>query len=144
MFAPLRTLISDQSVQPLWYMWSLSDDELKEFYRFSKRTAEITDQYDAIDIPSPTVVALAGAVYTAATKGVKAYASELISSTLRAPIVLEMSRKLGLGAVQARVAGGATVAALICISVLNFIAHKESVKAKRELAARGLLAYGDL
>lgn len=32
MFAPLRTLISDQSVQPLWYMWSLSDEELKEFY----------------------------------------------------------------------------------------------------------------
>jgi len=54
MVAPLRTLISDQSVQHLWYMWSLSDDELKEFYRFSKRTAEITDQYDAIDIPSPT------------------------------------------------------------------------------------------
>lgn len=142
--APLRTLISDQSVQRFWYMWSLSGEELKEFYRFSKRKAEITDQYDVIDLPSPTVATLAAAVYAIAEKGIKSYASEIVSTTLRAPIVQETSRKLGLGAVQAQTLGGTTVAALICISVVNFMAHKESDKARRELAARGLLAYSDL
>lgn len=144
MQAPLRTLISDQSVQRFWYMWSLSDDELKEFYRFSKRKAEITDQYDVIDLPDPTVATLAGAVYAVAEKGIKSYASDIISSTLKAPIVQETSRKLGLRAVHAEAAGATTVAAVICISVVNFMAHKESDKAKRELAARGLLAYSDL
>lgn len=142
--APLRTLISDQSVQRFWYMWSLSDEELKAFYRFSKRKAQVTDQYDVIDLPDPTVATLAAAVYAVAEKGIRAAASDIISSTLRAPIVQETAQKLGLGAAHAKAAGASTVAALICISVVNFMAHKESDKAKRELAVRGLLAYSDL
>ncbi|PCM43132.1 hypothetical protein [Marinobacter sp. ANT_B65] len=144
MMAPLRTLISDQSVQHFWYMWSLSDGELKEFYRFSKRKAEITDQYDVIDLPDPKVATLAAAVYALAEKGIKTYASEIISSTLRAPIVQQTSQKLGLSVAQAKIAGSTAVAALICVSVVNFMAHKESNMAKRELAARGLLVYSDL
>ncbi|WP_404365554.1 hypothetical protein [Marinobacter sp.] len=144
MIAPLRTLISDLSVQRYWYMWSLSDEELKEFYQFSRRKAEVTDQYDVIALPSPTVATLAGAVYAVADKGLRAHASNIVSSTLRAPIVQETARKLGLSTARAEVAGAIAVPTLICISVVNFMALKESGKARRELAARGLLAYSDL
>lgn len=142
--APLRTLMSDQSVQRFWYMWSLSDEELQDFYRLSRSKAAITDQYDMIDAPTPTIASLAVAVYAIAEKGIKSFASEIISATLRAPIVQETAKRLGLGAIQAQAIGGAAVAALICISVVNYMAHHESDKAKRELAARGLLAYDDL
>ncbi len=142
--APLRTLISDQSVQTYWYTWSLSDKELREFYQFSLRTAETTDQFDIIDLPTPTVATLAGAVYLIADKGVKAFASEIISSTLKAPIVQETAKKIGWGPALVEVAGAVAVSSLICVSVVNFMAHKQSENTKRELAARGLLAYSEI
>ncbi|PSF14373.1 hypothetical protein C7H09_00540 [Marinobacter fuscus] len=140
----LQTLVVDQSVQPYWYMWSLSDEELLEFFQFSKTTASITAQMNPVSVPNFTVGALAGAVYYTSKNGLRAQASQILEPFKESGLVKEIARRLGF---QNRIVSGIgmmSIPAIIVISGLNIMANKESEMAKRELAARGLLAYSDL
>ncbi len=140
----LYTLISDLSVQRYWYMWSLSDDELTEFFNFNNDVASITDQFNPISSKPATVATLAGGIYAISQQGAKGYASSTVASVLRSPLVTAVGRKFGLNRQGLKTLGGVGAASLIVISGVNIMARKNSDRAKRELAARGLLAYSDL
>jgi hypothetical protein len=140
----LRTLISDQSVQTYWYMWSLSDEELREFYDYNLSVTSATDQFNPIDSPPLTVATLAGGIYLVSRSGIKTSASSTVASLTKSPLVTATARKLGLGPGTVGTLSGLSVAALIVISGINIMAQKSSERAKRELTARGLLVYGEL
>ena len=140
----LMELVADQSVQPYWYMWSLSDEELLEFFEFSKNTVEVTDQFNPLAPPNLTVTTVASGVFILSKGGGRALASEALSSIKRSDLVTAVARRFGLGPATARSLGIAAIPALIVISGLNIMAKKDAEKAKRELAARGLLVYKDL
>jgi len=140
----LMGLVSDQSVQPYWYMWSLSDEEVQEFFTFSSSTTAITDQFNPLSSPKPTVATVAGAVYVIAKGGQRAVASKAASALKRSELVMAVARRFGMGPESVRALGIASIPALIVISGLNIMAKKEAAQAKRELAARGLLIYRDL
>lgn len=140
----LVSLVAYQSVQPLWYMWSLSDKELMEFYNFSKSKLEVTDQFNPIGVPEITVAGVAGAVYGMTRKGPQAYAREQISDLKSSDLVKEVAKRLGFGTKLAAGIGIASVPSIIVISGLNIMAKGEHDNARRELAARGLLVYSDL
>ncbi|NWO04473.1 MAG: hypothetical protein HLX50_01855 [Alteromonadaceae bacterium] len=140
----LQALIIDQSVQPYWYMWSLSDEELQEFFQFSKMKATITDQVNPMSVPSVTVGALAGAVYYTSKNGIRAQARQVLEPFKESGLTKEIARRLGFQNRMVSGIGLMSVPAIIVISGLNIMAKKESEMAKRELAARGLLAYSEL
>lgn len=140
----LMGLVADQSVQPFWYMWSLSDEELKDFFSFSQVTTEITRQFNPLASPELTVTTVASAILIMSRGGARALVSETLSSIRKSSLVLAVARRFGLGATTARTLGTAAVPALIVISGLNIMASKGSANARRELAARGLLVYEDL
>ncbi len=140
----LYTLISDLSVQRYWYMWSLSDYELLEFFNFNSDIAAVTDQFNPISSEPVTVATLAGGIYAVSQQGAKGYMSNTVSNVLRSPLVTAVGTKFGLSRQGLRILGGVGVASLIVISGINIMAKKSSDRARRELAARGLLAYSDL
>lgn len=140
----LQTLVTDQSVQPYWYMWSLSDEELQEFFQFSKTKATITDQMNPISVPNITVGALAGALYYTSKNGIRAQVGQILEPFKESGLTKEVARRLGFQNRMVSGIGLMSIPAIIVISGLNIMAKKESEKAKRELAARGLLAYSDL
>lgn len=140
----LMGLVSDQSVQPYWYMWSLSDEEVREFFTFSSNTVAITGQFNPLSAPEATAATVAGAVYVLSKGGPRAVASQAASALKRSELVMAVARRFGMGPEAAKVLGIAAVPALIVISGLNIMARKQSAQAKRELAARGLLVYSDL
>lgn len=142
--ARLMGLVSSQSVQPYWYMWSLSDEEVKEFFAYSSTTAAITDQFNPLSTPEATVATVAGAVYILGKGGPRAAASQAASSLKKSELVMAVARRFGLGPDAARALGVAAVPALIVISGLNIMAKKQAAQARKELAARGLLVYSDL
>lgn len=142
--ARLMNLVSDQSVQPYWYMWSLSDEEVKEFFTFSSTTAEVTGQFNPLSFPDLTAAAVATSVYVMANEGPRAVASRALSPLKKSELVMAVARRFGLGPEAVRALGVAAVPALIVISGLNIMAKRQAALAKRELAARGLLVYGDL
>ena len=140
----LMDLISDLSVQRFWYMWSLSDAELQEFFEFSSRKRDIAGQFNPLSFPEVTVTSVASWVYVSSRGGPRALASEALASLGKTELVEEVARKFGWAPKLARSAGITAVPTLIVLSGLNIMAKHESDKARRELAARGLLVYEDL
>lgn len=140
----LLELVADQSVQPYWFMWSLSDDELTEFFQFSTNTVDITDQFNPLSPPNLTVTTIASGVFLLSKSGGRALASEALSSVRKSNLVTAVARRFGFSPAATRAIGIAAIPALIVISGLNIMAKKDAERAKRELAARGLLVYRDL
>ncbi len=127
-------------------MWSLSDDELREFYEFSSAKATITEQFNPLPLEYPKVTAtsVASWVYITSRGGSGALASEALSSLKKSPLVLEVGRKFGWEPKLVRALGIFMIPSLVVISGLNIMAKREAANARKELAARGLLVYNDL
>lgn len=145
----LMGLVTGQIVQPYWYMWSLSDEELMEFFNFSQAKTSFTDPLSVGNLPDFSVGSLATALVVLSQKGpraaLKEQAREQIDALMKkSALVQEISKRLGFGGKLLSAIGIASIPTIIVISGLNIIARKESEVARRELAARGLLAYQDL
>ncbi|NWO08210.1 MAG: hypothetical protein HLX50_21625 [Alteromonadaceae bacterium] len=137
-------LVADQSVQQYWYMWSLSDQELLEFYNYSKWKRESTRQFNPLALPGVTVAGVAGAVYSMSSNGPRAYIRGEIESLKNTELVETVAERLGFAKKIASGIGVASIPAIIVISGLNIMAKGEHEKVRRELAARGLLVYSEL
>lgn len=137
-------LIGELSVQSRWYMWSLSDEELIEFFRFSRNKEQTTDQFNPLSLPDFTVGSVATGIFLMSQKGPRAFVSAQLKALKESELIRVVARKLGAGSQLAGTLGTLSVPAIIVISGLNIMAKNESAMAKKELAARGLLAYSEL
>lgn len=146
--AKLRELIVMQRVQPYWFMWSLSDEELQEFFEFNSSVASVTGHILPVSpeglVGGLTVAGVAATTYEVATHGAKTVASNRVRAVAGSPLVEAVARRLGVSTAGVAGAGYAAIPVAIVVAGLNVMAKKNSAKARRELAARGLLAYDDL
>lgn len=140
----LMGLITGQFVQPFWYMWSLSDEELMEFFRFSENTASITDQVNPLSLPNFTVGTVATSVLLMSQKGPRAAAQQYLDVLKQSELVKAVAKRLGFSNALVSALGVLSIPSLIVISGVNIMAKKQSEVARRELTARGLLVYSDL
>ncbi|UDL05816.1 hypothetical protein [Marinobacter sp. CA1] len=140
----LMGLIGDLSVQRFWYMWSLSDDELLEFFQFSKDKEKLTSQFSPLSLPDFTISSIATGVFLMSQKGPRAFVSAQLQALKESELVKEVAKRLGLSNRIVGALGAFSVPSLIVISGINIMAKKESEMARKELAARGLLAYSEL
>ncbi|WP_404363869.1 hypothetical protein [Marinobacter sp.] len=144
----LRELVVMQRVQPYWFMWSLNDEELRDFFDFNKTVAGVTGHI----LPSSpegivgglTAAGVASAAYEVATKGARAAASDRVRALAGSGLVEAVARRLGVSTRSVALAGYAAIPIAIVIAGLNVMSKNSSDKARRELSARGLLAYSDL
>lgn len=137
-----------QRVQPYWFMWSLSDDELQEFFDYNSTVADVTGHLLPVSpegiVGALTAAGVASSVYEVATKGAKAAANERVRAVAGSKLVEAVARRLGVPTDSVAGAGYAAIPIAIVVGGLNIMAKKNSGRARRELAARGLLAYEDL
>lgn len=146
--AKLRSLIVMQRVQPYWFMWSLSDAELRDFFDFNKSVANVTGQAlpgspESI-VGGLTAAGVATAAYEFATKGARAVATDRVRAVAGSGLVESVARRLGVSTAGVVNAGYAAIPIAIVVAGLNVMAKNSSDRARRELSARGLLAYEDL
>ncbi len=94
--ARLMGMVSDQSIQPYWYMWSLSDEELRNFFEFSEATVEITDQFNPLSLPGLTVTTVASGIFIMSKGGWRSLASNALNSISKSNLVTAMARRFGL------------------------------------------------
>lgn len=137
-------LVAQLSVQHLWYMWSLSDEELMEFFTFSQMKEQTTNQFNPLSLPDFTISSVAAGVFLMSQQGPRAFANAQLQALKESELVKEVARKLGLGNRLVGSLGALSVPSIIVISGLNIMAKKESAMARKELSARGLLAYSEL
>lgn len=141
----LMGLVTDLSVQHYWHLWSLSDDELREFFEFSQAKASSADQFNPLSVPDGlTVASVAAAILATSRKGPRAAVSEKVLTLKDSNLVREIAKRLGFGNKAVTALGVLSIPSILVISGLNIMAKKESEAARRELAARGLLAYSEL
>lgn len=143
-----RELIVMQRVQPFWFMWSLSDEELRDFFDFNSSVANVTDHVlpagaEGI-VGSLTVAGVASATYELASKGPRAVAVDRVRAVAGSNLVEAVARRLGVSTGSIARAGYVAIPIAVIVAGLNVMAKKSSDKARRELSARGLLAYDDL
>lgn len=144
----LRELVVMQRVQPYWFMWSLSDEELREFFEFNASVAKVTGHVvpsglDSI-VGGLTAAAVATTAYEVATKGAKSVARDRIRAVAGSGLVEAVARRLGVSSGSVIQTGYVAIPIAIVIAGLNVMAKNSSDRARRELSARGLLAYDDL
>lgn len=141
----LLGLIALQKVQKYWFMWSLSDEELWSFFEHSKLTETITGQFNNIAVPaSITAGGVASTIYQVSQHGVRGAAAETAKGLLDSPATKKVAKLITNNPEAARAIGGGAVACLLVITVLNAVASRQASTAKRELRARGLLAYSEM
>ena len=144
----LRSLIVLQRVQPIWFMWSFSDEELIHFFNFQRSIVNITDQMLPVNTDSIagglTVAGVATAAYQVAKHGTQTVATETVRTVAGSSLVEAVSRRLGVSTRAVTASGVAAIPIVITIAGFNLMAKNGSKRAHRELAARGLLAYNEL
>lgn len=103
-----------------------------------------TSQFNPLELPDVTVLGVAGAVYGMSKQGSREYARSKIESLIKTDLFEAVAERLGFSKRLAAGIGIASVPTIIVISGLNIMAKGEHDKARRELAARGLLVYSEL
>lgn len=141
----LRGFIALQRVQQYWFMWSLSDEELREFFDISEQVSNATGHFIPSEMPtSLTVAGAAAAVFEISKHGVRGAANNAARALSSSAMVEAVAAKFPATANIARALGYAAIPSFLVIGGLNIMARNNSSRAKRELAARNLLVYKDL
>jgi bacterioferritin-associated ferredoxin len=136
-------LVGELSRHHNLYAWSLTDEELRAYYESNKNMAEIFSAIGVGALSTPSVAAVAAAIYDAAKNGVKGQVRASVKATTTTPRVAEVAKRMGVGPQLTRGLGVATLAALAAMALLNTNASGNQKRAEKEQALRNLTHLED-
>lgn len=141
----LYGMAADIVANPSWFCWSLSDQELQEFFKQNKEMAEVLQDIGAPSLNQPlTAATLAGVLYTVSRKGLFGWVKSGVSATISSPKVAEAATTSGASTVTASAISGFAAVGFIMLGVLLVNAQSGEQQAKKELILRGLIRIKDL
>lgn len=134
----LYGVISNLSANPHWYCWSLTDQELREYYNVNKSFSGAIEALGLdIDVGC-SVSALAAGILAASKKGLRTTLAASIRSRLN----------MGLAASIGKPAGQYLAFSLAMVTVFAGVMHamtsESAQQGRRELMARGLLRLEEI
>lgn len=139
LFAHLYSIIGMLSVNPYWYCWSLTDDELRNHFKIND-TARSALSYIGYDLQGLiTASGLAGFLLAMYKKGTLNGAKAVAASATNYSLTQEIASTSK--ATQSTVKNAAFAAAVVTVfaSVLLATTTSSAKSAKKELILRGLL-----
>lgn len=134
-------LAAQQIAQPLWYAWSLTDEEVRELLEGSKDIMSFL-QLSGIVPASITAKDVANSILERSKKGLRTAISAKVDSSLN----MDISDKMASGKSSSIKATARAASAFITIMALLMYnsAKHDKRRAQEELLYRGLLKEGDL
>ncbi len=142
--ASLYGLVSQVVANPYWFSWSLSDQELREFFNTNSEVTDVMKMV-GIDMTIPvTVASVAGVLYVFSEKSVKdapRHLSKQFKGAITLTVVTKMGTNLGLNKQAAKRASAILV---LMISVIAYQTSSNAKSAQKELLRRGMLKMEDL
>ena len=129
-------LAAQQVAQPLWYAWSLTDEELRELLANSKITSSFLSVlgFSAVSTSIFTVQNASETLIDASKKGFKRAISDKAKSTLN----INLGNKIAKGS------GAAFAYVTIMATLLYHSAEHDKSRAIKELIRRGILRVSDV
>ncbi|WKE66206.1 hypothetical protein PVT67_02875 [Gallaecimonas kandeliae] len=116
-----------------------------EFFSFNSKVESATGQFNPLSFADINVANVALATYSVSRLGLagalKHSLAETANAVIKSDLLSAVAGKLGLSPAAL---GRASLAALVVISGINIMAKYSSEQAKKELLARGLLAYSEI
>ncbi|WP_010323827.1 hypothetical protein [Marinobacterium stanieri] len=145
----LRDIATLSAVQPYWFTWSLSDQELRDYYELNDSFKEALS-YIGFDTPHLTVAGLAGIIYQLlkkkSPKGSMQAAEKIIKERIGYKTGKEVAgivgKKLSPQLIRKGGLAGATVYILGAVMLAS--TKNSSEQAKKELLLRGLLKIDEV
>ncbi len=139
LFGHLFGLISLINANPYWYCWSLTDDELTQFFSVNDE-AKSALSYIGVDISGLiTVSGIAGALLAVHKNGVKGGLTSTAAQASNYALTKEVATTGKASGGLAKSAAIAAACVTIFASVLLAMTSTNAKNAKRELMLRGLL-----
>ncbi|AXX59595.1 hypothetical protein [Vibrio vulnificus] len=140
----MYSLVSQVVANPYWFSWSLSDNELREFFDTNKGVND-TLKVVGLEITVPlTVAGVAAFLYSANEKGLivtTQKASDQLKRAVTSSPVAQIGEKMGL---TKQVASRASAILVVMVSVIAYQTNLNAKDAQKELLRRGLLKADDL
>lgn len=147
----LYGIVGKITAMPYHYCWSLSDAELRAYFKSNDKSAKILGQL-GFDLPPVTVAGLAAFVYAGfkgqmagvVTSGIQAATVGTVKGLAHSNALVETARSAGLTKHVSATTGrllGCFVILVICFKAMADTSAKD---AKRELILRGLVDMEDL
>ncbi|MGY0614938.1 hypothetical protein [Vibrio sp. FJH11] len=142
--ASLYALVSQVVANSYWFSWSLSDNELREFFDTNKEVNDIL-KVVGIDITVPlTVAGVASFLFSASEKGLPDASQKALSQLKKAVTTSPVAQggvKLGL---TKQAASRVSAILVVMVSVIAYQTNSNAKDAQKELLRRGLLKADDL
>ncbi|WP_246616339.1 hypothetical protein [Thaumasiovibrio subtropicus] len=139
-FGKVQSIIAQVIAKPSWNPWSLSDQELRDFFSKNKDVSDFLSTWFVTLDGKLEAGFVAVAIYQISKGGVSSYLRDQASTH----IIEACLRKLRLSSQMTSFGGKAFFVAVILASVLKNFSDIEIKKAREELLNRGLLLPGDL
>lgn len=144
LFGHLYGLISLINANPYWYCWSLSDDELRQFFNVND-SAKSALSYIGVDVSGLiTVSGIAGALLAVYKGGAKTGLISTAAQTTNYTLTKDVATAGKAGSNVAKSAAVAAACVTIFASVLLAMTSTNAKNAKRELMLRGLLNMDEI
>ncbi len=94
LLAKLTPMTAMMTANPYWYSWSLSDDELRAYYKLNDRFARSVEML-GLDFGTLSAVALGGALLAASESGVKSAIINTAKQNSNANLAGAAAKKFG-------------------------------------------------
>lgn len=129
-------LAAQQIVQPYWYAWSLTDEELRELFHFSKDISKFLTILGLSSLGSSTISArsTSDTLLDISKKGLKSALLNKTKSTLN----MDLGQKTSKGS------GVALAFVSIFASIMYKSAQYDESRSMKELLRRGILRVSDV
>lgn len=139
LFGHLFGIIGQLSANPYWYCWSLSDEELRQFFGVNNK-AKSALSYIGVDVSGLiTASGIAGALLAVYKGGIKAGLTNTAAQASNYSLTKDVATAGKAGGNVAKSAAIAAACVTIFASVLLAMTSTNAKNAKRELMLRGLL-----
>lgn len=142
LLAKLAPMTAQMIANPYWFSWSLSDDELRSYYKLNNDFARSVEKI-GLDFSSVTVLTLGSALLVASESGVKTAIVNAAKQSTNSNLAGAAAKKFGASGVSVQRAGIAAAIVTIFAGCMHALSSTSANNAKKELAMRGLLKLED-
>lgn len=141
----LRDIITLSAVQPYWFTWSLSDQELRDYYELNNDFQNALS-YIGFELPALTLAGVAGLLVNIRRKKVSKAAQEAFQESSGYQLGKDLSSVLGrdLSPRLLKTGGIAGASVFILCAVMSISTGNSANTAKKELILRSLLKMDEI
>ncbi|MBN7818487.1 hypothetical protein [Bowmanella yangjiangensis] len=142
LLAKIHPMPAQIIANPYWYCWSLTDQELREYYEYNRDFSKSLETL-GVNFGSITAIGIAGLLVDLSKSGFASMTGNTVRNVSSYNKLMDTTRKLGISGGVARNIGFAGAFVSVLLGCLHAGAQSAREDALKELSIRGLVTLKD-